>query len=70
MSPRPPLSIWFFIGGLLAVYGALILAAGLAQISRPAAVTLARLHAGVWWGGLLLALGLLYLALFRPRPTR
>ncbi|MGH9393082.1 MAG: hypothetical protein ACRD1E_02855, partial [Terriglobales bacterium] len=67
MSPRPQLSIWFFIGALLAAYGALILAAGLAQLAHPAPVVLARLHAGVWWGGCLLALGLLYLFLFRPR---
>jgi len=70
VSPRPQISIWFFIGGLLAVYGALILASGLDQIAHPAAVTLARLHAGVWWGGFLLALGLLYVALFRPRRSR
>ncbi len=61
------ISIWFFIGGLLAVYGALILGAGIYQIRHPAPVELANLHAGVWWGALLLALGLFYLRAFRPR---
>jgi uncharacterized membrane protein len=64
---REPISIWFFIGGLLAVYGALITAAGVYDIWHPPRVVLAHLHAGVWWGGLLLALGLVYLRAFRPR---
>ncbi len=59
--------IWFFIGALLAVYGVLILAAGLYGLVHPPAVELAFLHAGIWWGALLLAIGLLYVWRFRPR---
>lgn len=68
MRSHRPLSIWFFIGGLLAVYGLLILIAGVRQISHPPAspVVLQHLHAGVWWGTLLLVVGLLYLWCFRP----
>lgn len=29
-------------------------------------VVLARLHAGVWWGILLVLLGLMYVTVFRP----
>ncbi len=61
------ISIWFFIGGLLAVYGGLVAGAGIYQIWHPAPVVLEQLHAGIWWGGLLLALGLFYLRAFRPR---
>ena len=52
------ISIWFFIGVLLTVYGALILGYGLFELEtgQTANVILANLHAPVWWGALLLAL--------------
>jgi len=59
--------IWFFIGALLAVYGVLILAAGVVGLFDPPRVALANLHAGIWWGALLLAIGLGYVTAFRPR---
>ena len=61
--------IWFFIGVLLVVYGAMILGAGVVEwtgASYPAGVELNQLHAPVWWGGLLEALGLFYVIKFRP----
>jgi hypothetical protein len=62
------ISIWFFIGVLLTVYGALILAYGIFELAthQTASVVLANLHAPVWWGGLLLLLGLFYGVRFRP----
>jgi hypothetical protein len=62
------ISIWFFIGVLLTVYGALILGYGLFELEtgQTANVILADLHAPVWWGALLLALGLFYGIRFRP----
>jgi len=59
--------IWFFIGALLAVYGVLILGAGLYGLVHPPAVELAGLHAGVWWGALLLVIGTGYVVKYRPR---
>ena len=59
--------IWFFVGVLLAVYGVLILGAGIVGLFHPPRVALANLHAGVWWGALLLAIGLGYVSAFRPR---
>jgi hypothetical protein len=64
------ISIWFFIGISLAVNGALILAAGIYQVLDPPAnpgVVLFQLHANVWWGALLLAIGLIYCFTFAPR---
>jgi len=64
------ISIWFFIGISLAVNGALILAAGIYQLVYPPAspgVVLFNLHANVWWGVLLLAIGLIYCFRFAPR---
>ena len=62
------ISIWFFIGVLLAVYGAMILGYGIFELAagHTANVILANLHAPVWWGALMLALGLFYSLRFRP----
>lgn len=61
--------IWFFIGLLLDFYGLLILGAGLYELIQPPAVTvaMAHLHAALWWGALLLVLGLIYTWKFAPR---
>jgi hypothetical protein len=69
------ISIWFFIGISLAVNGALILAAGIYQLVSPPAnpaIVLFNLHANVWWGALLLIVGLFYCIRYRParNPTQ
>jgi hypothetical protein len=63
-----PISIWFFIGVLLTVYGAMIFAYGVFELAtgQLANVVLANLHAPVWWGASMLALGLFYGIRFRP----
>jgi hypothetical protein len=70
MSGQRPghISIWYFIGVLLAIYGVLILGADLYSFIQPPAnpVHLHELHAGTWWGVLLLALGSFYTIRFRP----
>jgi len=66
------ISIWFFIGLILTVYGLLILGAGIYDLISPAKlkVVLAELHAGVWWGALLVVLGVIYIVKFRPKSTK
>jgi hypothetical protein len=61
-------SIWFFIGLILTVYGVLILGASLHDLVVPPehTVVLANLHAGIWWGVLLIVLGLIYTLVFAP----
>jgi hypothetical protein len=63
-----PLSIWFFVGILLTVYGALIFCYGISELvtGHLAPVVMANLHTPIWWGGAQLALGIFYLAKFRP----
>jgi hypothetical protein len=73
MSQRPrQISIWFFIGVLLAVYGVIILGAGIKEWIAPGAtkVVLSELHVGVWWGALLIVLGGIYSFLFAPNRTQ
>jgi uncharacterized membrane protein len=62
------ISIWFFIGVLLTVYGAMIFGYGLFNLATGQLphVVLAKLHAPVWWGAMMAALGLFYLVKFRP----
>lgn len=66
------ISIWFFIGILLFIYGLLIGGAGIYDYVYPAAhpVVLSQLHAGLWWGILLTVLGAGYAWRFSPSKTR
>ena len=65
-------SLWFIIGLLLDIYGVLILAASLYDLASPPEhpVVLANLHAGIWWGALLIVLGLIYTFTFSPNRRR
>jgi len=62
------ISIWFFIGVMLTIYGGMILAYGIYELVAGITdqVVLAYLHAPIWWGGGLAVLGLFYLVKFRP----
>ncbi|HEY3440406.1 MAG TPA: hypothetical protein VGK29_06635 [Paludibaculum sp.] len=62
------ISIWFFTGSLLLVYGIMILAAGVWGLSHPPEhpVVLASLHIDIWWGVLLTLIGILYCWKFAP----
>jgi FtsH-binding integral membrane protein len=66
------LSIWFFIGISLAVNGAVIFGTGIYEIVHPPEhqVVLYNLHANVWWGALLLILGVLFSLRFSPVRER
>ena len=61
--------VWFFVGLLLSIYGALIFFSGLAEWRNPPPTVLSDVHAPVWWGGLMIALGLSYIVIFRPRRS-
>ena len=65
---RNMLSVWFFIGVLLTIYGAVILIASISNWSSPSTAALAKYHSGVWEGILLLLIGAFYVLRFRPRP--
>ena len=66
------ISIWFFIGVLLTVYGAMIFGYGLYELATHtvANVKLADLHAPVWWGGFMLACRSFLRLAFSPGPQR
>jgi hypothetical protein len=68
MEKTNQIPIWFFIGALVAVYGFIILGTGIMALIRPPAVqkVLGQLHADIWWGALLLAVGTVYVLKYRP----
>jgi len=67
MTEGGHITIWFFVGLLLTIYGVIIVGAGLYGLYSPPQVVLSRLHAGIWWGGLLLLVGLIYTFRYFPR---
>lgn len=68
MSEKRAISIWFFIGVLLIVYGFLITGQGMWEMFNPPAhpVVLAEMRMNIWWGALLLLIGATYAGRFAP----
>jgi len=66
------LSIWFFTGLCLGVNGALIFLQGIYETIHPPVekVVLYDLHANIWWGAILLVLGLFFSLRFSPARER
>jgi hypothetical protein len=71
MHDESQIPIWFFIGGLLLIYGLLIAASGLYNLLSPPPpeqqVALFRLHADLWWGLFMTVVGTIYVVWFRPK---
>jgi hypothetical protein len=73
MASTSRISIWFFIGLILLIYGITIFAAGIYELFDPSfgsGVVLYQLHSGIWWGALLIILGLIYLIKFKPGKVK
>ena len=74
MKSGGSLSIWFFIGLSLAVNGAVILGRGIYELLYPPPealqVVLANLHANIWWGAILLMVGLFFSLRYSPARER
>ncbi len=69
MVGKNSISIWFFIGSLLLIYGVIIFIANVYEYINPSfqhAVEMQSLHFGIWWGLLLIVLGVIYFWTFRP----
>jgi hypothetical protein len=63
------ISIWFFIGTLLLIYGVIITGANLYEAAAPSMdrqIILKEINFGIWWGILLVIIGSVYFFHFRP----
>jgi hypothetical protein len=70
MHEEHQVPIWFFIGGLLLIYGIIIVGTGLYLWANPPPldqqVEMFDKHADVWWGLLLTVIGAFYSVRFWP----
>jgi quinol-cytochrome oxidoreductase complex cytochrome b subunit len=69
MDEHKQIPIWFFIGGLLLVYGIIITAVGVYYLFAVHAnenLALQSLHADLWWGIFLIVLGGFYTRHYFP----
>jgi hypothetical protein len=65
-------SIWYFVGVLLAIMGAIITASALYSLLHPPAQPkiLSHLHPDLWWGILMLVFGLCFAVWNRRKIIR
>jgi hypothetical protein len=68
MHGKEEISVWFFIGVLLVIYGILIIGATLTSGAQDN-VVFAEYHIGTWWGALLFVIGAIYTVAFRPKRS-
>ena len=65
-------SIWFFVGLTLTVMGGLVVIAGIVDLIHPPAIEhqtmLASTHPALWWGALMLIVGVTFL--FREKKQQ
>lgn len=62
--------IWYFVGLMLTAMGSVILVSGLFDYSSEstANTVLSELHPAIWWGGVMIAAGLIFF-LFNRKTT-
>ena len=63
------ISIWTWVGLVLCTYGILILSTGIYYLNSPHHTVLGEMHPRIWWGGVMLIVGILFLAILGRRDT-
>jgi len=55
--------IWYFVGLILIIMGAIICISGLMNLVSPAGHVsiLHEMHPSIWWGGIMVVVGIIYL---------
>jgi hypothetical protein len=57
------LPVWFWVGIVLIVYGLIIIGSGIYYIFNPSNTALSHLHPSLWWGGIMLVGGIIFLSI-------
>lgn len=62
-TPTGMRPIWFFVGWLLTIIGGIVLIAGIVNFFTvlPNTTVVARLHPNLWWGAILIIVGIAYI---------
>jgi drug/metabolite transporter (DMT)-like permease len=60
-SKSEPLSIWFFVGVILSIYGVLVVLSDFLPHER--ATVLAQIRPALWWGAITTVCGAVFLAI-------
>jgi len=69
-NQKQMIPVWFWVGLMLLVYGILITGAGLLYISSPPSNYMAKwTNPNLWWGGVMLVVGVIFLYLGRKKNT-
>jgi len=55
--------IWYFVGIILTVIGVVLLVNGIISLFSPAEkeTVLGHLHPNIWWGGVMIIVGMIYI---------
>ena len=55
--------IWYFVGLILTIMGGIILLSGLYNLMQPSSskVVLSEKHPDIWWGALMVIVGIIYI---------
>jgi hypothetical protein len=56
------LPVWFFIGIILILYGVMIFFEGVYDLSHPPGTVLEDLHSAIWWGVIMVVVGVIFTA--------
>ena len=64
---RRMIPVWFFVGMILLIYGVIILATGIYELSNPAPPYSPTCIPPLWWGAVLTVLGGLYVYMYMPK---
>jgi hypothetical protein len=62
------LPVWFFIGVILILYGIMITLEGVYDLSHPPGTVLESLHPAIWWGIIMVVVGVIF-TLKNRRPV-
>lgn len=61
ISQKRMIPVWFFAGILLTIYGLVVFISGIYWYVRPINIVAGYLHAGIWWGILMIIFGLFFI---------
>ena len=62
--------VWFFVGILLLIYGLVIFISGIYWYINTADIIAGHLHAGIWWGSLMIILGIYFVIKYLPNKGK